>query len=59
MLLYTRQSDHVSFWDKNYPAVLLKDTLNFHNPHYHQPTDSLDKVNLPFVAEVWRALQSG
>ena len=30
-----RRSDHASFWDRNYPAVMLTDTAEFRNPHYH------------------------
>jgi hypothetical protein len=36
--------------------VLLSDTANFRNPHYHQPSDTLDMLNLPFVARVCRAV---
>ena len=35
----SRRSDHASFWDRNVPAVLLTDTANFRNPHYHRPSD--------------------
>lgn len=34
------RSDHFSFWQANLPAVMLTDTANFRNPHYHQPTDT-------------------
>jgi Zn-dependent M28 family amino/carboxypeptidase len=30
-----RRSDHASFWDADYPAVMITDTANFRNPHYH------------------------
>ncbi len=32
----TRRSDHAAFWDQGLPAVMLTDTANFRNPHYHQ-----------------------
>jgi hypothetical protein len=32
-------SDHGSFWNEGYPAVMLTDTALFGNPHYHRPTD--------------------
>ena len=33
-----RRSDHAAFWDEGYPAVMLTDTANFRNPHYHLPS---------------------
>lgn len=48
----TRRSDHAPFWDHGFPALMLTDTTNFRNPHYHQPSDTLDTLNLPFAAEV-------
>ena len=48
----TRRSDHASFWSYGFPAVMLTDTANFRNPHYHQPTDTLDTLNLPFLEQV-------
>jgi len=32
-------SDHWSFWEKGYPAVMLTGTAPFRNPYYHQSTD--------------------
>jgi hypothetical protein len=32
-------SDHWSFWQVDYPALMVTDTVPFRNPHYHQPTD--------------------
>jgi Zn-dependent M28 family amino/carboxypeptidase len=52
----TRRSDHAAFWDRGYSAVMLTDTANFRNPHYHQPTDTLETLNLPFAADVCRAV---
>lgn len=45
----TRRSDHTSFWDAGYPAVMLTDTANFRNPNYHQPTDTIETLNLNFM----------
>jgi Zn-dependent M28 family amino/carboxypeptidase len=47
-----RRSDHAAFWDEGYPAVMLTDTANFRNPHYHQPTDTLDVLDLDFLEGV-------
>ena len=52
----TRRSDHAPFWDNDYPAIMLTDTANFRNPHYHQPSDTLETLNLSFAANVCRAL---
>jgi len=48
----TRRSDHASFWDAGYPAVMLTDTANFRNPHYHRATDTVDTLNLEFLFNV-------
>lgn len=48
----TRRSDHTSFWEQGFPAVMLTDTANFRNPHYHRPTDTLDTLNLDFLVAV-------
>ena len=49
---HTRRSDHASFWDTGYPAVMLTDTANFRNPHYHRETDTMDTLNLEFLSNV-------
>jgi uncharacterized membrane protein YkvA (DUF1232 family) len=52
----TRRSDHAAFWHYGYPAVMLTDTANFRNPHYHQPTDTFETLNLDFLEQVARAV---
>jgi Zn-dependent M28 family amino/carboxypeptidase len=52
MLPDTRRSDHSPFWDNDYPAVMVTDTANFRNPHYHQPSDTLETLNMSFLARV-------
>ena len=47
-----RLSDHVSFWDAGYPALLLTDTAFMRNPHYHGPSDTIETLNLDFMAKV-------
>jgi aminopeptidase YwaD len=49
---HTRRSDHASFWDAGYPAVMLTDTANFRNPHYHRETDTVATLNLKFLSDV-------
>lgn len=48
----TRRSDHAAFWEAGFPAVMLTDTANFRNPHYHRPSDTVDTLNLVFMAAV-------
>lgn len=55
MLPDSRRSDHAPFWDQGYRAIMLTDTTNFRNPHYHQQTDTLETLNLEFAAQVCRA----
>lgn len=47
-----RRSDHAAFWDHGYPAVMLTDTANFRNPHYHQPTDTENTLDFRFMEQV-------
>lgn len=51
----TRRSDHAPFWDLGFPAIMLTDTTNFRSPHYHQPSDTLETLNLDFATAVCRA----
>ena len=44
------RSDHVAFWNAGLPAVQVTDTANFRNPHYHQPTDTPDTVDVDRLA---------
>jgi hypothetical protein len=47
-----RLSDHSPFWDAGYPALMVTDTSFFRNPHYHRSTDTLDTLNIAFMAKV-------
>ncbi|HET9846271.1 MAG TPA: M28 family peptidase [Nitrospira sp.] len=51
-----RRSDHAAFWDEGYPAVMLTDTANFRNPHYHLPSDTLDTLDFGFIEAVSRTV---
>ncbi len=48
----TRRSDHTAFWEQGIPAVMVTDTANFRNPHYHRSTDTIETLNLPFLKAV-------
>jgi Zn-dependent M28 family amino/carboxypeptidase len=52
----TRRSDHTAFWERGFPAVMLTDTANFRNPHYHRPTDTIETLNLDFMSAVTDAV---
>jgi Zn-dependent M28 family amino/carboxypeptidase len=47
-----RLSDHSSFWDRDYPALMITDTSFLRNPHYHQPSDTPEALDYPFLAKV-------
>ncbi|MGB3615138.1 MAG: M28 family peptidase [Elainellaceae cyanobacterium] len=42
------RSDHVPFWRAGIGAVMLTDTAEFRNPHYHQPSDRVQTIDLIF-----------
>lgn len=46
------RSDHVSFWRAGAPAILVTDTANFRNPHYHRPTDTPDTLDHSRIADI-------
>jgi len=47
-----RLSDHSSFWDRDYPALMITDTSFLRNPHYHQPSDTPQTLDYAFLAKV-------
>jgi Zn-dependent M28 family amino/carboxypeptidase len=49
-------SDHWSFWQEGYPAVMVTDTALFRNPNYHQPNDKPDTLDYDRMARVVRGL---
>jgi Zn-dependent M28 family amino/carboxypeptidase len=49
-------SDHWSFWQEDYPAMMVTDTANFRYPYYHSPQDTVDKVDFEKTARVVRGL---
>jgi hypothetical protein len=50
-------SDHWSFWQAGFPALMVTDTALFRYPHYHEPTDTPDKVDYERLARVVRGLE--
>ena len=45
-------SDHWSFWQENYPAIMVTDTALFRYPQYHTRQDTPEKVNYAYLARV-------
>ena len=45
-------SDHWSFWQQGYPAVMVTDTAPFRYPHYHAGTDTPEKVDYERLSRV-------
>ena len=47
-----RLSDHCPFWEHDFKAAMLTDTAFFRNPHYHQPTDTLETLDIDFIRDI-------
>jgi hypothetical protein len=45
-------SDHWSFWEEGFPAVMVTDTAVFRYPHYHTRADTPDKLDYERFARV-------
>jgi len=41
------RSDHLAFWEKGRPCLMVTDSANFRNPNYHRPSDTLETLDLP------------
>lgn len=50
------RSDHAPFMMAGLPAVILTDTSEFRNPHYHKPTDTIDTLDHARFTMVVRAV---
>lgn len=49
-------SDHWSFWEEDYPALMVTDTAPFRYPHYHSASDTADKLEYPSLTRVTKGL---
>ena len=52
----TRRSDNARFWDEGYPALLVTDTANLRNPHYHRATDTAETLDYAFLEKATMAV---
>ena len=50
-------SDQWSFWRRGVPAVMITDTAPYRYPHYHLPSDTLDKIDYERLARVTTGLE--
>ena len=49
-------SDHRSFWEAGYFALMMTDTAFYRNPHYHRGTDTPEKLDYSRMADLTRGL---
>lgn len=52
----TRRSDNASFWSEGYPSLMLTDTADLRNPHYHRASDVPATLDYDFAAAVTDAV---
>ncbi len=45
-------SDHWSFWQAGFPALMVTDTALFRYPHYHAATDTSEQIDYERLARV-------
>jgi hypothetical protein len=45
-------SDHLSFWQQGYPAVMVTDTAFYRNDAYHTRRDTADRLDYDKMAQV-------
>lgn len=45
-------SDHMSFWQMDYAAIMVTDTAPFRYPYYHTAQDTPDKIDLDIFPEL-------
>lgn len=53
-----RRSDHACYWEQGFPAVLVTDTSFLRYPHYHQMTDTPEKLDYERMADVVDGLEA-
>jgi hypothetical protein len=48
-------SDHASFWERGYPAILAIEDWDDHTPYYHTTNDQLESLNMGYYTEFVKA----
>jgi Zn-dependent M28 family amino/carboxypeptidase len=51
------RSDHANYWMQGYPAVMITDTSEYRNPHYHKPSDTIETLDFVRMAGCVEALE--
>ena len=51
----TNRSDHASFWDYGYDAILAIEDWQDFTPYYHKTSDQLSTLNMPYFTEFVKA----
>jgi hypothetical protein len=52
-------SDHWSFWESGYPAVMVTDTAYLRYKHYHESSDRIDHLDFVKMSHVVQELSKG
>jgi len=47
-----RLSDHQTFWDNGFQALMVTDTAFLRNPNYHLPSDTKETLDYEFMRKV-------
>lgn len=50
-----RSSDHASFWDEGFKAIMMDDTAGLRNSIYHTPADTIGSLNFTFMTNIVKA----
>lgn len=53
------RSDHALFWLRGYTAVMVTDTSEYRNPHYHKAGDTIETLDFERMAGTVEALAVG
>lgn len=51
-----RRSDNARLWDLGYPCLLVTDTADLRNPHYHSASDTPETLDYVFLARATAAV---
>lgn len=52
------RSDHGPYLDEGIPALMLTDTAEFRNPHYHGPEDRVETLNFERMTEAVQTIRA-
>lgn len=57
MITAIYRSDHANYWMQGYPAVMITDTSEYRNPHYHTPRDTIETLDFGRMAACVEAVE--